>query len=69
MANPLFNMFGRNQQTNNNNNILAQFQQFASNFQGDPKQKVQELLSNGTMTQEQFEQFSNIANTIFKRNR
>lgn len=68
MANPLFNMFGRNQQTNNNNNILAQFQQFASNFQGDPKQKVQELLSNGTMTQEQFEQFSNIANTIFKRN-
>lgn len=69
MANPLFNMFGHNQQTNNNNNILAQFQQFASNFQGDPKQKVQELLSNGTMTREQFDQLSNIANMIFKRNR
>lgn len=68
MANPLFNMFGNNQPRNNNNNILAQFQQFAQNFQGDPKQRVQELLNNGTMTREQFDQLSNIANTIFRRN-
>ena len=68
MANPLFNMFGNNQSRNNNNNVLAQFQQFAQNFKGDPKQRVQELLNNGTMTREQFDQLSNIANTIFRRN-
>lgn len=62
--NPLFNMFG-NQQSggpfNNMNNVIEQYNQFRSNFQGDPKQQVQNLLNSGQMTQNQFNQLSNMA--------
>lgn len=60
--NPLFNMFGNQQGPfNNMNNVIDQFNQFQSTFQGDPKQKVQELLNSGQMTQSQFNQLSNMA--------
>lgn len=60
--NPLFNMFGNQQGPfNNMNNVVDQFNQFQSTFQGDPKQKVQELLNSGQMTQNQFNQLSNMA--------
>lgn len=58
--NPLFNMFG-NQQGPFNNNVINQFNQFRSTFQGDPKQKVQDLLNSGQMSQEQFNQLSSMA--------
>jgi len=60
--NPLFNMFGNQQGPfNNMNNVINQFNQFQSTFHGDPKQKVQELLNSGQMTQNQFNQLSNMA--------
>lgn len=62
--NPLFNMFG-NQSANgpfgNMNQVINQYNQFKSNFQGDPKQQVQNLLNSGQMSQEQFNQLSNMA--------
>lgn len=42
-------------------NMFQQFQQFRSTFQGDPKQKVQELLNSGQMSQQQFNYLSNLA--------
>jgi hypothetical protein len=66
MANPLFGMFGNSPQPQQANK-LQQFQQFINNFRGNPQQKVQELLQNGQMTQEQFNQYSNIANQIIGR--
>lgn len=42
-------------------NMMAQFNQFRQNFRGDPKQKVQELLNSGQMSQQQFDQLSQIA--------
>ena len=42
-------------------NMISQFNQFKSTFQGDPQQKVQELLSSGKMTQQQFNQLSQMA--------
>lgn len=66
MANPLFGMFGNSQQQQRPN-MMQQFQQFMSNFRGNPQQRVQELLQSGQMTQEQFNQFSNIANQITGR--
>lgn len=42
-------------------NMVNQFNQFRSAFQGNPQQKVQELLNSGKMTQEQFNQLSNLA--------
>lgn len=38
----------------NQNNIFQQFQQFKSNFHGDPRQQVQQLLNSGKITQEQY---------------
>lgn len=40
---------------------MNQFQQFKSQFQGDPKEQVQQLLNSGKMTQEQFNQLSSMA--------
>ena len=66
MGNPFFNRFGNqgNQMPGpfgNMQNLMNQFQQFKSQFQGDPQQQVQELLNSGKMTQEQFNQLSGMA--------
>lgn len=42
-------------------NMIQQFNQFRSTFQGNPQQKVQELLNSGQMSQEQFNQLSQMA--------
>ncbi len=67
MSNPLSNMFQPRQ--NQNQNMFQQFQQFMNNFRGDPRQKVQELLQNGQMTQEQFNQLSQMADQLTGRRR
>jgi len=45
----------------NMTNFIQQFNQFRSTFQGNPQQKVQELLDSGKMTKEQFNQLSQMA--------
>ena len=42
-------------------NMINQFNQFRAMFQGDPQQKVQELLQSGQITNEQFTQLSQMA--------
>lgn len=64
MPNPFYNRF------NGGNgsgpiNLIQRFKQFKENFQGDPQQQVQNLLNSGQMTQEQFNNLSNMA-TQFK---
>lgn len=56
MSNPLFSMFGGMNQMPNNNmmNLVQQFMQFRQNFNGDPKQQIQNLLNSGKVTQEQY---------------
>ena len=63
MGNPFYN---QNTPVNNGPfgnmvNMMSQFQQFKANFQGDPRQKVQELLNSGKMSQQQFNQLSQLA--------
>lgn len=63
----LFNMFGRQQQPPMNSglaNLMGQFNQFKKNFNGDPRQRVQELLDSGQMTQQQFNQLSQAATQL-----
>lgn len=68
MPNPLFGRFGGGSGPkmpgpfSNFMNMMSQFSQFRSQFQGDPRQQVQELLNSGQMTQEQFNQLSSMAN-------
>ena len=64
MTNPLFQMFGNRNQNGQNFGplgMIQQFQQFRANFQGDPRQQVQNLLNSGQMSQEQFNQLSSMA--------
>lgn len=66
--NPLANMFGqRRGPQQNTNNMFDRFSEFASNFQGDPKQKVMELIQNGRMSQQQFNQLSQMAKLFQNR--
>lgn len=66
MPNPLFNKFG-NAGSNmpgpfgNAMNLVNRFKEFKANFQGDPREQIQNLLNSGQMTQEQFNQLSNMA--------
>lgn len=68
MPNPLFGMFGNRQPSysplNGMDNLLQQFNQFKSSFQGNPQQRVQELLNSGRMSQEQFNRLSEMARQI-----
>lgn len=66
MANPLFNMLGGNQNRlpGNMNSMLQRLQQFRNSFTGDPKQQVQQLLNSGRMTQQQYNQLSQMATQI-----
>ena len=66
MANPFFNRFGNNQAPNsgpfgNVTNLMSRFNEFKASFQGNPQEQVQQLLNSGKMSQEQFNQLSNLA--------
>ena len=65
MANPLFQSLGGNQ--NAANPIVQQIMRFKNQFQGDPQQKVQELLNSGKMTQEQCNSLMQQAQTILSQ--
>ena len=45
--------------------FVSNFNTFKSNFQGDPKTQVENLLKSGQMTQEQFQQISQMANQLY----
>ena len=68
MANQLFNMLGGNSQISsafgNMQNMITSLNQFRQNFQGDPKQQVQQLLNSGQMSQNQYNQLSQMATQI-----
>ena len=68
-GNPIFNAMRQQQMTMSNNNspfgnfmnMVKNFNQFKSQFNGDPQQQVQQLIDSGKMSQEQFNQLSNMA--------
>lgn len=67
MANQLFNMLGGNNMLNpfgNMQNLMQRLNQFRQSFSGDAKQQVQQLLNSGKMTQNQYNQLSQLATQI-----
>lgn len=65
MPNPFKALGGNgNAPFGNMNAFMQKFNQFKSTFQGDPQQKVQEMLNNGTVSQEQVNQAMQIAKQI-----
>ena len=63
--NPLFNILnGGMQPQNPMMKMMTQLNQFRQTLQGDPRQQVQQLLNSGRMSQEQFNQLSQMATQI-----
>ena len=61
MSNPLYQMMGNNQ-----NDIVQRFQQFKQSFKGNPQQQIQQLLNSGKITQAQYNQAVQKAQTLSK---
>lgn len=62
MPNPLFNTMGN--QSNPMADIIRQARNFRKQFTGNPRQEVERLLQTGRMSQQQFNQFSQMAQQI-----
>lgn len=62
MPNPLFNLF--NQPKNPMVDFMQSFNQLQKSFQGNPQQEVERLMKNGMMSQQQFNQYQQMANQI-----
>lgn len=56
MGNPIFDAY-----QNNFFSLLDRFNQFKAQFQGDPKQQVEQLMRSGQMTKEQYDYLSGMA--------
>ena len=70
MSNPLFQQFGYMPAPQQQNiDIMQKFNQFKSMFQGNPQQMVQNLMQSGQMSQQQFQQYSQLANQFFGNRR
>lgn len=63
MSNSLFNDFNQNPMSQMGN-FINQFNQFRSTFSGNPEAQVKQMLQSGKMSQEQFQQLSQMANQI-----
>ena len=61
----LFNDFNSGQ-PNNMANLLSQFNQFSSTFSGNPEMRVKQMLQNGQMSQEQFNEIAQMANQLYR---
>lgn len=59
--NPLYSQYGPQ---NNMGGIMQRFQQFKQNFQGDPRQQVQQMLNSGKISQAQYDQAVRMANML-----
>ena len=64
MSNPLFSVLGSNQQNNQITRIKNEIDNFQKTFNGNPKDEVQKMLNNGTLSQRQFNEYAATANQI-----
>ena len=62
MSKPLFGMMGGNQPQMGG--LMQRFQQFKQAFTGDPKQRVQDLLNSGRISQQQYNQAVQMAQQL-----
>lgn len=62
MASNLYNRFGN--QNNPFAQLIKQARDFRKQFSGNPRQEVERLLQSGQMSQQQFNQYSQIAQQV-----
>lgn len=62
MTNPILQAMGKSAMPNSPMNVVQQFMQFKQQMQGkDPQKIVEQMLADGQMSQQQFEQLKAIA--------
>lgn len=64
MSNPLFEQLGGQMPNNNIMQIINEIQNFQKTFKGNPKEEVKKLLNSGQISQQQFNEFAQIANQL-----
>ena len=69
MANSVFKALGNSNPQlpgpfGNMQSLISRLNQFKQSFQGNPKEQVQQLLNSGKMTQQQYNQLSQMATQI-----
>ena len=64
--NPLFNLLQGNPQSTMQNGILGRFKAFQSQFKGDPREKIQQMLNTGQITQAQYNDAVQKANSLMQ---
>ena len=66
MRNSLFTALNGNNQQNMTpmQQLIADAKRMKQTFTGNPKEEVQKLLNSGAMTQDQFNQYAQIANQL-----
>ena len=57
-------ILGNNNSINNFLSRINEFNNFKNNFKGNPQIEVQKLLQSGQITQQQFQQYAQLANLI-----
>ena len=66
MPSQLFQQLNNGMNGNNPFAMMQKFNEFRQNFTGDPKQIVEQLLQSGRMSQQQFQQLSQMASEFQK---
>ena len=64
MANSLYNSMRGQMPNNPYSQIIQEARNLKSSFRGNPRDEVQKLLNSGRMSQQQFNQYSQIAQQI-----
>lgn len=64
--NPLYGLFQGNPQSTMQNSILGRFRAFQSQFKGDPREKIQQMLNTGQITQAQYNDAVQKANALMQ---
>ena len=63
MPNSLYNQLGPQ---NGLSKMINEINSFKNNFHGDPRAEVERMMQNGQLSQEQFNQFAQVANELSK---
>lgn len=64
MNNSLFNMYGNQQ--NNVPSIVSEINKFKNSFKGDPRAEVEKMMQSGQLSQEQFNEYAQMANQLMQ---
>ena len=64
MANPLYNALNNGSSMNPMDKLVADARRLRQAFTGNPKEAVQQLVSSGQMSQQQFNEYAQITQQI-----